>query len=301
MSDNYLFLKTFIPDIERVSILCDSVQRYNRDGTSFVIAVPNNEIGRFKSVLPSSVNIIAEEDIAYFTVNKRLPGWREQQLIKFMFGVSFPSNKYLILDSDCQFIKDFSEMDLFGGKDSTPLIATEGYYRYSSKNKFLLPIALGEISPIPFDKNKVEFFVDRLFQIDRRLIGDETHLRKKPTEVGGLINFSFGRADQTRLFFMPTPIVWSSKIVCDMWYSLREVDLNFSDLLLYSPWEAIWYGHWALSNFKNEINLVEPLSIHFSKDEDIVDAKNRGISKETLSKNFYAVTLASRHQNELVF
>lgn len=301
MSKNYLFLKTFLPDLERVVLLCQSIEKYNKENIPLVIAVPDKEKVEFISALPDWVEIIAEESIACFSVNKHLPGWREQQLIKFMFGVSYDVDKYLVLDSDCQFIREFSDFDLFGRKDEIPLVLTERYYRYSKGNSFSLSASLGDIELVPMDKNKISFYFDGMFQIDRSLIGNKEVLGKKPSDVGGLINMSFGRKDNNRVLFMPTPIVWSSTVVCDMWRFLREQGLSFSDLLLYSPWEAIWYGHWALSNFKDKIRAIEPISMHFSKDEDILDARSNGVTRETLSKNFIAVTLAARHQKELVF
>lgn len=301
MSRNYLFLKTFAPDLERVSLLCESVEKYNIENIPLVVAVPGKDFEVFKKSLPEWVGLMAEEDIACFSINKRLPGWREQQLIKFMFGVSPGVDKYLVLDSDCQFIRDFSDFDLFGESSEIPLVLTERYYRYSKGNDFSLSVALGEIVPSAMDKEKVNFYFDGMFQIDRSLIGNKDVLSKKPTEVGGLINLSFGRKDSSKVFFMPTPIVWSSTVVSHMWRFLRGEGLSFSDMLLYSPWEAIWYGHWALSNFRDKVKAIEPISIHFSSDEDIVDARNRGVTKETLSKNFIAITLAARHQKELVF
>lgn len=301
MSKNYLFLKTFLPDLERVLLLCESIELHNKERIPLVVAVPRKDEPEFRKSLPGWVELIPEEEIACFSINKRLPGWREQQLIKFMFGVSYDVNKYLILDSDCQFIKDFNEKDLFGSEDEIPLVLTERYYRYSKGDKFSLSVSLGELTPEPMNKDKVSFYFDGLFQIDRAMIGNKNVLSKKPTEVGGLINSSFGRKDSNKVFFMPTPIIWSSEIVCDMWRHLREQGLSFSDLLLYSPWEAIWYGHWALSNFKEKIKPIEPLSIHFSKDEDILDARTHGVTRQTLSENFVAVTLAARHQKELSF
>ncbi|HCT9232971.1 TPA: hypothetical protein OUC02_004562 [Escherichia coli] len=301
MSKNYLFLKTFLPDLERVVLLCGSIEKHNKGDLPLVVAVPGKEVDEFRRFLPGWVELIAEEEIACFSINRRLPGWREQQLIKFMFGVSYDVNKYLVLDSDCQFIRDFDSFDLFGSADEIPLVLTEKYYRYSKGNEFSLSASLGKICPKTMDKEKVAFYFDGMFQIDRNLIGNKAVLSKKPIEVGGLINMSFGRKDNNRIFFMPTPIVWSSAIVCDMWSFLREQGLSFSDLLLYSPWEAIWYGHWALSKFRNKIRAIEPISMHFSTDEDIVDARSNGVTRETLSKNFIAVTLAARHQKELAF
>src|SRR5690606_12860423 len=111
-----------------------------------------------------------------------------------------------------------------------------------------------------------------------------------------LINHVFGRMDSEPVLFLPTPVIFSREIVEHFWQHLRDIGLTFSDLISYSPWEAIWYGLYAFSRFRERLHPIQPLAIHFASDEHIAHVKAIGVTRETLAKNFLAITLAARHQ-----
>lgn len=295
-----LFCKSFSQDIERAANLCSSIEKYNSDGCPVYFAVPAEDRIEFKKRLPGFVEVVVESEFMQPDINKKLPGWREQQVAKLMFGVACSEDLYLVLDSDSEFIRPFKESD-FLLESKVPLVCTKNYYRYKVGDSFSESMCLGLCAPESLLPGELKFASNQMFAIDRRMVGHKDLLSKRPSDVGGLVPAVFGRLDRRNIFFMPTPIIISRTIINHFWIFLRDQGLSFSDLILYSPWEAIWYGHYAATRFAESISFVEPYAMHFIHDQDIEAAKKAGVTKETLAKNFIAVTLAARHQDAVSF
>src|SRR5690606_26128974 len=178
-----LFCKSFAPDVERVLNLCKSVDRHNVDGLPLYIAVPRDDIPRFREIVPGYANLLDEKEFMQCSLNKRLPGWRDQQVAKLMFGVGCPVDNFLVLDSDCEFIRDFRADD-FLRQDGLPLVATENYYRYRPGDRFSEEAALGLLSPGQMAVDRMTFVSASMFAIDRSMIGHRDLLKRKPTDTG---------------------------------------------------------------------------------------------------------------------
>lgn len=297
-----LLCKSFRGDLNRLKILVSSVEEHMVGEIPFIIMCPSDDVQLFSEELPSWVEIQNESEIAQFSTNSRLGVWREQQLIKLMFGVQGRFEKYYILDSDSYFLRPFTAESIFGSDNRVPFVVSPNYYRYRSNDGFTHSLSLATTAkPTGFPVERVAYRSADFFKIDRELIDSSEHARRKPSEVGGLIGKAFGRTDAIPLFFMPTPIVWSSAIVIDFWNYLRSEDLTFSDLLKYSPWEALWYANWAMQRHRSSLVTREPDFLHFESDEEVHAARRLGVTERTLSINFLGVTLAARHQNDLRF
>lgn len=296
-----LFCKSFAPDLERVVNLVGSIEAFNADNLAMTLAVPHRDMQIFQSKIPSWIEIVNENDFMQREKNKILSGWRDQQVSKLMFGVESPFDHFVILDSDCEFIKPFHASDFLKNKDRIPLIATTNYYRYTKDKEFINNVALGNIIPQSMKIDTVNFFSNDFFAMDKSMIGHADILSLKPSDVGRLINYAFGRRDNAGVFFMPTPVIWSKEVAVSFWRFLQERETSMSDIILYSPWEAVWYGLYALSRFRDRVDCREPIALHFISDDDIAYAKSKGVSRETMKTNFLAVTLAARHQKEIAF
>ena len=102
MDDIVLYCKSYSPDVFRVKILVDSINKYNSDNIPFYISVPNSDIKVFKETLGNNINIIPDEDI-----DSNNGGWIGQQIIKSQFWKLNLCKNYLCLDSDSEFIRPF--------------------------------------------------------------------------------------------------------------------------------------------------------------------------------------------------
>lgn len=104
MSKLTIFCKSYRGDFERLSTLLNSYRKYNRDNIPFYLCVPKKDKD-FLNFNISDINLIYDEDL--YTFKYKLDGWRQQQIIKHFFHRICPSDNFLIIDSDCRFIKDF--------------------------------------------------------------------------------------------------------------------------------------------------------------------------------------------------
>lgn len=126
MPNIVLYCCTFRKDLKRTVKLAQSIQKYNKGNIPFYISVPADDVELFKEYLKDYEAIIFDEkDI--FRANPKLDiqklyeirGGLRQQVIKSEFWRLGISENYLVLDSDCIFIRDFDEGD-FIAKDNIP-------------------------------------------------------------------------------------------------------------------------------------------------------------------------------------
>mgnify|MGYP003140228684 CR=1 FL=1 len=111
-----MFCKSYRGDFERLKVLLESYRQYNKDKIPFYLSIPKND----KHLLDfdvSDINVVYDEDLYTFKYN--IDGWRQQQIIKHFFHKKCPSDNYIIIDSDCRFIKDFY-IDDFIAYDNVP-------------------------------------------------------------------------------------------------------------------------------------------------------------------------------------
>jgi len=121
-----LYCCTFRKDLKRTIKLAESIRKHNTTKIPFYISVPTEDVDLFNEYLKSfDIIIFDERDI--FKANPKLPiqklyeirGGLRQQVIKSEFWRLGISENYLVLDSDCIFIRDFDEGD-FIAKDDVP-------------------------------------------------------------------------------------------------------------------------------------------------------------------------------------
>ena len=90
-------------DLERVSLMIQSFNRYNVDGLSLFLSVPEADICEFKQFESKTIHIIPDEVYAgkYFTNKKlhNLPvGYVNQEICKLAFWESEIAKNYLCVD-----------------------------------------------------------------------------------------------------------------------------------------------------------------------------------------------------------
>ncbi|WP_255372793.1 DUF6492 family protein [Polynucleobacter kasalickyi] len=264
-----LYCCTFSKDLNRVKRLMHSIARHNLDKIPVYISAPSKDIELFKNELASfQYTLLNEETILNqnplinqsFLYQQR--GWIQQQIIKSEFWRLNVSDNYLVMDSDCIFIKDFTTLD-FIAQDHIPysivhegrdiLQATERFGPKKAREGFLndrLPIkeALGRSGPVVYD---------------------------------------FGYA----------PFLWSNKV----WQSLETNYLipekkNFLDIILECDSEFTWYGESLIKYQAIPIYPREQLFKHYHYEHQYWQDKSFGYSEDILKKDFLGIVYQSNWQ-----
>ena len=112
-----IFCCSFARDVLRARRMAESVARHNRDGLPLYVSAPREEVALFRDRLGSLATIVNRDEIV--AANPRmdmarlyaLPGIKHQQVIKSDAWRLGLAENTLVLDSDCQFIRDFGRAD----------------------------------------------------------------------------------------------------------------------------------------------------------------------------------------------
>jgi len=253
----YFYCESFRRDIERVKVLAASFAKYNTDKLPFVIGVPKSDMQLFQDAVGYTAEIIDDETI----FKSNLPGWVHQQVVKASFWKVRECDAYMMLDSDCYFIKPFGLSD-FMHESGVP-------YTVIHEQKDLFDWSCNKSKALGFDPQ--ESFAE---------------CRNKVMEL-------FGRTG--KLYdFGPAPAIWSSKV----WKSLEDDyltpnGLTLADAIKEVPSEYTWYGEWLLTNQTIPLWPIEPLFKHFHYPQQYTECKRDGYTEADFSKIWYGVVMQS--------
>jgi hypothetical protein len=144
MSTLALITPTYSHDLERCSLLCESVDRYVTGFANHYLIVPDNELALFRrfdrgrrQVLPLSQlmppwlkplpRFVRRHNRQYWWARRGKPvnGWHVQQFAKIAAAYMVPETVSCMLDSDVVFFRDF-DLAAFGEPNPTPLYVQPG-------------------------------------------------------------------------------------------------------------------------------------------------------------------------------
>lgn len=264
-----LYSCTFRKDLKRTVKLAQSIQKHNKGNIPFYISVPAEDVILFREHLEGfDVTVFDEKDI--FKTNPKLDieklyqirGGLRQQVIKSEFWRLGLSENYLVLDSDCIFIRDFDETDFIFSGDIPYSVIHEGRDVLQATERF---------GP---KKIRQHFFADRQPIMDA--------LGRKG------ITYDFGYA----------PFLWSRKV----WESLDSNYLspngmNFLDAVLLCGSEFTWYGE-SLINFRAiPIYPREQLFKHYHYEHQLWADQVLGFKENILACDYLGVVYQSNWES----
>jgi len=264
-----LYCCTFRKDLKRTVKLAQSIQKHNKTNIPFYISVPAEDVDLFRGHLKDfDVIIFNEQDI--FIANPKLNiqklyeirGGLRQQVIKSEFWRLDISENYLVLDSDCIFIRDFDESDFIFTGDVPYSIIHEGRDVLQATERF---------GP---KKIRQHFLADR--EPIKAALG-----RKGVT-------YDFGYA----------PFLWSKKV----WESLDQNyltpnNMNFLDAVLLCGSEFTWYGE-SLINFRAiPVYPREQLFMHYHYEHQLWTDQVLGCKEEILAHDYLGVVYQSNWES----
>jgi hypothetical protein len=260
-----LFCKSYLPDLERLEALVETVRRFNDDGLNFFVSVPQSDLAVFRSRLGSeAIEWLTDEDIVHHSspyAARRLaemPGMLSQQVVKAEFWRTGLSENYLCLDSDCLLIRPFHASD-FLAADGTPYsVLHEGK---ASRQFFATHGLSGVVQNLDAEK-----------QVGLELLGRS-----------GLI-YNFG----------PFPVIWSARV----WKALADNFLSVKgwsmfDAIQFHPHEATWYGEALLNYGAIPVYPREPLFKAYLYLEEYEADRQVGITTEILARDYLGVVYQS--------
>lgn len=139
MSKNALITPTYSHDLERCTLLCESVDRYVTSFANHYLIVPDEELSLFakfdrghRQVLPLSQfmprwlwplpRVLRRNNRQYWWAwrGKPVSGWHVQQYAKIAAAAFVPETVSCMLDSDVVFFRPF-DLAQFGRPNPTPL------------------------------------------------------------------------------------------------------------------------------------------------------------------------------------
>lgn len=264
-----LYCCTYSKDLNRVKRLLKSISEFNKDQLPVYISAPEKEISLFEMELKGfEFHLLSEMDILRKNPLIDIPklyqqrGWIQQQVIKSEFWRMGFSENYLVLDSDCIFIKPFKIED-FIAKDNIPYsIVHEGRDVLQATERF---------GP----KYAREGFIK-----DRKPIKD------KLGRTGPVI-YDYGYA----------PFLWSKKV----WQSLETnylipQETNFLDIILECDSEFTWYGESLVKYQAIPIYPREQLFKHYHYEHQYWQDRLLGYSEKILKKDYMGIVYQSNWQ-----
>ena len=208
-----IFCKTCIRDIECLKQLLKSIKDFNKDNIPVCVSIARNEENVLTPIINSydkNIKIFIDEDITSYNYNNDdilLKDWIPQQFVKLELYKTNFARHYLIIDSDCYFIKDFYIKDFLYDKD-IPYIPVSDYYK---AEKFAFQLLQ---NPPIVDKERV--------------ISNFLNRNGKPV-------------------YMDMPWILTSEYMKMFENYLTEKNTNFKDIILLLPFEMQWYLEFVLS------------------------------------------------------
>lgn len=258
-----IFCKSYINDLERVSVLVESIRKYNTDSIQIYMSVPYHDVMTFKNRIGSDITWLSDEEIVetnpIFSLSAylELPGQLSQQVVKAEFWRINREENCLCIDSDMRFIRDFSARDF---------ISPEG-----------IPYTILHES-----KDLFEFWASR-------------HLHKALADFNNtalVMQQRFGRSGP-KYNFGPFPVIWSAKVWERLSDMLEREGSNILDALVAHPHEASWYGETLLKFQPIKLLPKEPIFKAYLFLEEYERDQHLKINEQLLAKFYLGVVYQS--------
>lgn len=264
-----LYCCTFRKDLKRTVKLAESIRKHNKSRIPFYISVPAEDVDLFNEHL-TGFNAIVFDEVDIFRANPKLAiqklyeirGGLRQQVIKSEFWRLEISENYLVLDSDCIFIRDFNEGDFIARDDVPYSVIHEGREVLQATERF---------GPK---------------KIRQHYLADREPIKAALGRTG--VTYDFGYA----------PFLWSRKV----WESLdvnylSPNGMNFLDAVLLCGSEFTWYGE-SLINFRAiPIYPREQLFMHYHYEHQLWTHQVLGYKEEILAHDYLGVVYQSNWES----
>ena len=255
-----ILIKSYQEDIDYVRRLVDSIHRHNVDLIPTYIVVPQSDVDFFNPFASEAITVLNESLLVQHLVDTGFAGfssgYMNQEIIKLAFWELGLVENYLCVDSDAEFIRDFTTSDFMATPDVPYTFMTED----------------AELRCEP------EYFrttwTPRLTKLEkiREAIGYE----------GAWLYTVHGHA------------VFSSvalrSLVQDF---LQPRGWDYRDALALCPYEPTWYTTWVLHARPIPVIPREPIFKTFHTPQQHLDYVLRGVTKQDTARGYVGVVVNS--------
>jgi len=257
-----ILIKSHAPDLPYVERLLASCRRHNRTDIPVYLVVPDEDRAAFAHVENDVTELLADSqfgdqltrtDVAGFS-----PGYINQEIIKLCFWETGLAENYLCLDSDAEFIRDFTAAD-FMADEGTP-------FTFLSEDARL--------------RAEPEYYNEHWVHRDPRLrrIQAEIGLAESPLlTVHGQAVFSAAVLRSFRDDFL-IPRSW-----------------DYVAALAIAPYEPTWYSLWLQQSRAIPIIMKEPVFRTFHNAAQHIDFLLADISREDAARAYVGVIVNSNY------
>lgn len=254
-----LYCKSYIKDLPRCKLLLESVKKHNKDNIPFYISVPTEDMASFLNELGTEGHVLIPDSTILGT--NQAQSWKNQQIVKMLFGLAIDIENYVVLDSDSYFIRDFYIKDfiVYDNVPYTVMHEQKDLFQWTAKYK--------------------EFMG---FDPQQSFAECRTPIQEIFDRKGRLYDFG------------PVPVVWSTKV----WKTLEEEyikpnNLTFDGLINTIASEFTWYGEWLLVRKPIELWPVEPIFKVFHYRPEYEQLKSMGYNETHWAQNYLGLVMQS--------
>ncbi len=257
-----ILVKTHAPDLPYVERLLASCRRHNRTALPVYMVAPDAELASFRHLESHVTALIADsafaEHLTAVEVAGFSAGYINQEIIKLAFWESGLADNYLCLDSDAEFIRDFTATD-FMADDTTPFT-------------FLSEDAMLHAEPEYYDAHWVH---------------REPRLRRIAAEIG---------LTTDRILTVHGQAVFSSEVLRSFRDDfLRPRSWDYVDALAIAPYEPTWYSLWLQHSQAIPVVMREPVFKSFHNAAQHIDFLLAGISRDDAARGYVGVIVNSNY------
>ncbi len=293
-----LFCKSYAGDFACLAQLLATFAAHNPDDLPLTLSLPRADLPAFRDRfdLPRNVSVVADESYCDADL-AALSGWRGQQVCKLMSWRVMQADHYLVLDSDCYFIRDIAAAEL--RPQGRPFIACGSSIRTVLKpdNADLLAYIDGRLTPgAGHFPARPEAVVDHLDAFRHY-----KHLDPDNPDAVARSDVPFKAFGNTRWLFYQPGQIFSRSLLVRLVGLFERHRLTPADAILICPWEYNWYGEFAATHAFEETRFVVSPFLHFQDASDLAYARRRGLRIETFATKFPIIAMASGHLADLAY
>lgn len=261
MENLIFYCKSFSRDFAQFGKLVETFNLYNKDNIKLVASVPENEVDIFKPFESNNIHLISDESFAKDYMFKEAPnycslGYANQEICKLVFFKTNLCKNYLVLDSDCLFIRDFYKSD-FMYDENTPYIV----------------LVMDKDLCIEKDYNKI-------------------HWNARQAKIKEIYDY-IGLKD-ARLRTCHNCQVFNCAVLQDFEDNfIKPNGLSYTKLIDISAYEFSWYNAWFQKCKLIPEYAVEPFFKMFHIKEHYIFSHLHAISKDDIAKAYLGIIMNS--------
>jgi hypothetical protein len=261
-----MLLKSYSGDVEYAARLVRSFERFNADGVTLYVVVPDDDVVLFTPLASDHVVVLSEALLAPHLVDHEVhelsAGYINQEIVKLAFWELELAAHYFCVDSDAEFIRPFHRSD-FMVDESTP---------------YTVLVEDNELKVEP--RYYAQYWVRR-----------EAEIRRIQELVG---------LDTDTVLTCHGHQVMSAAVL----RSLRDDFLaprgwDYADALAESPFEFSWYNMWLQRSRVIEIHPREPLVKVFHHEGQHLEYVLRGITVDDIARGYVALVVNSNYSRDI--